>query len=385
MARVAIDALSQVVGGGVSVARDLSHAMAEERPQTRFDLFCVSDALAAHPFPDNVRVIRQPGLASLRRRTWWQQVVFPGVLRQGGYDALLGLGGFAIFRSPVPQVSVWQNSNVFTRVPVSRTWKVDAYIWLQRAIQGFSMRRAEGNVFLTRDSLGEAATRWDMDRIPHVVIPHGVGRPAAGSEDGDRPEGDYVLTVGHLFFHKNYEALIEAAARYRERFGDPPAILIAGGVVDAAYERRLDELVRRHRLEEVVRFLGPQPAARVAALYAGARACVVTSRLESFGLTPLEAMTHDVPVLAGRTTCLPEVCHDAALYCDPHDPDDIAEKLHRVLRDEALRSELRTKGRARVARFSWSNSARSYLAALAAATPDTACDRVGEAFPGAGA
>ena len=367
LARIAIDALSQVVGGGVSVARDLTEAMAQESPETRFTLFCVSDSLASTRFPDNVDVAHRPELGSLLLRLRWEQFELPSLLAKDGYDALLGLGGYAIFRSPIPQVSVWQNSNVFTRVPVARTLVVDLYIRVQRIVQAWSMPRAEMNVFITRDSLEEAGTRWAMDRVAHTVIPHGLREPAAAASTtgaSPAPDAPYVLTVGHLFFHKNFETLIEAAALYRQRFGEPPRILVAGGVVDQAYRDRLEDKIAAEGLEDVIRFLGAQRPEEVAALYGGARAYVTTSLLESFGFTPLEAMSHGVPVLAGRASCIPEVCGDAALFCDPRDPTDVAEQLHLLLEDEGLRSELVARGRARARDFSWSRSARAYLDTL---------------------
>ena len=374
--RIAIDATSQVIGGGVTVARDLAGAMARERPGTRFAFFCSIEPLARGPYPGNVEVVYRPELAGLGRRIGWEQRRLPGILRNGGYDVLLNLGGFAILRCPVPQVSVWQNPNIFTRIPVPRSFSLDAYIGFQRLVQRVSMRRADMNVFLTEDSLGEAGTRWDIRRIPHVVIHHGVPELPRPAPDAQLPSEPFVLAVGHSYFHKNYEVLIDAVGRYRERFGEPPLVWIAGGAVDDAYHATLLERVRDRGLEGRVRFLGAQPPERVAALYAGAAAYVTTSVLESFGLTPLEAMARETPVLAGEASCIPEVCGDAALYCDPRDPDDVALKLRRVLEDESLRSQLVERGRLRVKRFSWAESAQRYLVAidacLAEATPASA-------------
>jgi glycosyltransferase involved in cell wall biosynthesis len=59
---------------------------------------------------------------------------------------------------------------------------------------------------------------------------------------------------------------------------------------------------------------------------------------------------------------LREVCRDAAIYCDPHDPDDIAAKVQAVAENPALRDELRRLGFARVAKFSWERCARETFA-----------------------
>ena len=97
------------------------------------------------------------------------------------------------------------------------------------------------------------------------------------------------------------------------------------------------------------------------------RVYVVTSVLETFGLTALEAMGAGVPVVASDATCLPEVCGDAAVYCNPRDPDDIAQKIHRVASDVDMQRELQQRGLERVKHFSWERSASEYLGALEAA------------------
>jgi glycosyltransferase involved in cell wall biosynthesis len=66
---------------------------------------------------------------------------------------------------------------------------------------------------------------------------------------------------------------------------------------------------------------------------------VFPSFYEGFGLPPLEAMTCACPVIVSRCASMPEVCGDAALYCDPHDPATLAEQLRRLLGSEQLRAE----------------------------------------------
>jgi glycosyltransferase involved in cell wall biosynthesis len=99
-------------------------------------------------------------------------------------------------------------------------------------------------------------------------------------------------------------------------------------------------------------------------LIAGAAALVHPSLYEGFGLPPLEAMAAGRPCLVSRTTAMPEICGDAALYCNPLDPADIALRLHQLLTDERLRNDLSARGRARAATFQWSRTAERTLEAL---------------------
>ncbi|MGN4075557.1 glycosyltransferase, partial [Burkholderia gladioli] len=94
------------------------------------------------------------------------------------------------------------------------------------------------------------------------------------------------------------------------------------------------------------------------ALYEHAACFLFPSLYEGFGLPPLEAMLCGCPVIASREAALPEVCGDAAMYCEARSVDDIAEKLTVMMTDPALRDALRASGRARARRFRWEVSAR---------------------------
>jgi glycosyltransferase involved in cell wall biosynthesis len=100
------------------------------------------------------------------------------------------------------------------------------------------------------------------------------------------------------------------------------------------------------------------------ALYEHAVCLVYPSLYEGFGLPPLEAMACGCPVITSRAASLPEVCGEAALYCDPRDPADIAQAMRRVLGSEELRRDLRQRGLERSSQFRWSGSGEAVLSVL---------------------
>jgi glycosyltransferase involved in cell wall biosynthesis len=83
----------------------------------------------------------------------------------------------------------------------------------------------------------------------------------------------------------------------------------------------------------------------------------------------LEAMARGVPVACSYASSLPEVAGEAALLFDPHDEDEIARALMRIIDEEELRRGLIALGRERARRFTWARTARltleSYARALA--------------------
>jgi alpha-1,3-rhamnosyl/mannosyltransferase len=106
-----------------------------------------------------------------------------------------------------------------------------------------------------------------------------------------------------------------------------------------------------------VRFLGALDDVGVKRYVAQASGLVLASLYEGFGLPPLEAMALGVPVLVARAASLPEVCGDAALYCDPHSIDEIAKGLETLLCDEAERSRLAREGPLNARRWDWDAAA----------------------------
>jgi glycosyltransferase involved in cell wall biosynthesis len=193
-------------------------------------------------------------------------------------------------------------------------------------------------------------SRAEIAELLHVdahVVPGGVDhrfRPDADPEPAraalqlDKP---YVLTVASRTARKNLASL-DATSR---RLVDHGIDLVAAGGERPQFRAAATNVERAAG----PRPLGHVPDAHLPGLYAGARAFVLPSVHEGFGLTCLEAMACGVPVVAARAGALPETCGDAARYADPHDHEAIADQVLAALDDDALRA----KGPAHAAAFTW--------------------------------
>ena len=167
---------------------------------------------------------------------------------------------------------------------------------------------------------------------------------------------EFVLYAGNVKPHKNLERLIQAFNIVRKRgLNHLKLVLIGDEISKYAALRRA---VHHYQLHKYVRFLGYMPEETLAVMYRLAAVFVFPSLYEGFGLPPLEAMASGTPVVTSNLSSLPEVVGDAAMLVDPYDPQAIADGIKRVLTDERLRRELRTKGLARARQFSWETSVR---------------------------
>ena len=69
-------------------------------------------------------------------------------------------------------------------------------------------------------------------------------------------------------------------------------------------------------------------------------------------MPPLEAQTHDVPVVSSSAACLPEVLGESALYFDPENYEQMAEVIYTGLTNENIRFELKNNAQENLQRFS---------------------------------
>jgi glycosyltransferase involved in cell wall biosynthesis len=162
----------------------------------------------------------------------------------------------------------------------------------------------------------------------------------------------YILAVSSRSEHKNLAGLERAASLLGDR---DLKVVLAGGENSGVF--RPERTCEGNGVQRT----GYVTNGELRALYQNAACFVYPSFYEGFGLPPLEAMACGCPVVVSRAASLPEVCGDAAVYCDPHSDRDIAEAMERVMNDVSLRDNLRRKGTEHSARFTWKQSAESML------------------------
>jgi glycosyltransferase involved in cell wall biosynthesis len=168
--------------------------------------------------------------------------------------------------------------------------------------------------------------------------------------------------------HKNHETLLLAYGIYRANAvaaGQCPWPLVLTGHVDERWEE-LRTLAQTLGLlgHDAVRFEGYVPAHQFGRLWEAAGALVFPSLHEGFGIPLLEAMQHDLPVLASREGSLPEVGGDACLYVDARSPVALADAMTRLAADPALRQRLVEAGRRRLDDFSLERESGRLLDAI---------------------
>lgn len=197
-----------------------------------------------------------------------------------------------------------------------------------------------------------------------VVYP-GVDVPPVGDVQAVRQkyrlERPYFLFIGTLQPRKNIARLVEAYRLWKEQHPDQQIDLVLAGKPGWLYDPAWIEGV------EGVHLTGYIDEIDKGTLYAGALALVFPSLHEGFGFPVLEAMHCGTPVIASRTSSLPELVGEAGLLVDPLDAGLITEAMSRVSEDSVLRTRLVEMGYARVKQFTWERAAEQVMTALEAA------------------
>jgi glycosyltransferase involved in cell wall biosynthesis len=153
---------------------------------------------------------------------------------------------------------------------------------------------------------------------------------------------DFLLMVTSSAPHKNAAGAIAGYAEYARLAGSSAAPMKVVGLSGEAdlYRSLLDEL----GITNLVCFMPFLAEAELRSLYRKARAVLVPSFAEGFGIPLLEAMATGTPALTSSLTSLPEVGGQAPFYFDPHKPAEIASGIAAVMTDSSRRRRMASLG-----------------------------------------
>jgi glycosyltransferase involved in cell wall biosynthesis len=278
----------------------------------------------------------------------WSQVRLPIALRSA-HPNLLFVPAHAIpFGWPGKSLTVVHDL-AFERYP-------DAYSVAERSYLRLTTRWAALRCPLL--IVPSESTLRDLVELYHVAAERVRVVPLGGGEHVERTmapakrlaelelDGPFVLQVGRIEARKNQTAALAAVERL-----DGITLAVAGPERDPALSARL-------RASPRARVLGRVDGPTLELLYRHARAVVMPSLYEGFGLPVLEAMARGQVVVTSRASSLPEVGGDAVLYVDhPNDPDELASVLRTAIEDRRVRARLVRAARARAAGFTWDRCA----------------------------
>ena len=359
MFRIGFDgrALASPAAGMRRYSRELFGALAQLDP---------SLTLVAVGAPPEVTVPkgieRAAGARALPTNLGWMLTGLPRAARRATLNLFHAPSYTAPVYGPRPLVLTIHDVS-YERNPEWYPYKRDP---LRRAFYRYSARSADRVITDSAFSKREIVDVYGLRPEAIDVVPLAAASTFSSGPSLPLPPGyprQYVLHVGDLHVRRNLPMLVRAIASIRSRSAAWASLGLVLAGVDRGTGAELAQLSASAGGDTpLVTFAGAASDAALLALYRSAIALAYPSRYEGFGLPLLEAMACGTPVIAARTSSIPEVVGDAAVLLDPDDDRVWEAEIERVLDDPAHRSRLRGAGLERAREFSWQRTARETAA-----------------------
>ncbi len=158
--------------------------------------------------------------------------------------------------------------------------------------------------------------------------------------------GKYILFVGNLKPHKNISGMVEGFLKFKERYNLPYSLVLAG----------MSE-TNHFKVDKNIHILGFVSREQLLNLYKGATLHILLSFFEGFGIPPLEALSHGIPTLVSDIPAFREIYGTAAIFCNPYNTEEIAEKIYLAVSDDKKRENCLFAGKALLQKYSWKRAA----------------------------
>lgn len=292
---------------------------------------------------------------------YWYDIKIPRILTKYKADVFVSADGMCSLKTKVPQCIVVHDL-AFLHYP--SYIKRFHYLFFKRYVPKF-LERAKSIATVTQFSKEDILLNYRINPNKISVVYSAAKEffepvPANVAEitkDKYTSGREYFLYVGAIHPRKNLINLLKAFSIFKKRQKSNLKLLLAGRLA-WKYDSFIFDLKRFKYRDDVI-MAGYVADDELAKMMASAYALVYPSLFEGFGVPVVEAMKCNVPVLTSAGTSMQEVAKEAALYSDPKNFQDLAEKMMLIYKNENLRAQLIEKGKTVAAQYSWQRTAEA--------------------------
>lgn len=369
--RIAIKATHIAPGGGLTHFNKITEWFGRLAPDYRFIVLGKQgqqELFKAVPNNFEYHYFRTPSV-NLPARIAWEKLQLPGIIRMLEPDLLFEPGNYGATQVACPKVCLIHNIAPFSREYIKEERLLQRIrLCLLRWATIANMRSSQGVIFLSEYCRDFFAEHVDHYKAQTAVIYH--GKPDAASTGSPNPrevlddldiKGEYLLSVSHIYRYKKIREMVQSYLLASDAGRHLPPLYIAGAPYDQDYVSEIRDLVSRSASKGRVVFLGTVAEDKLQVLYKNSAAFLFPSVLETCSAILIEAMANGCAVACSNKSVMPEVTGNGALYFDPDNIHEFAEKIRLVVEDKKLNDQLRAHSLRRAEFFSWEKSARQML------------------------
>lgn len=303
--------------------------------------------------------------------TWFEYSI-PKILKKINANFFFSPDGYLSLSSDVPSMPVIHDIN-FAHRPM------DLPFWHRKYYNYFFPRFAQKAVRIatvSEYSKTDLCNTYNIDNKKIDVVYNGANKLYKPLNDdkiqqirNDISGGlPYFIFVGSLHPRKNIIGMLKAYDLFRKKNkNNKVKLLIVGSAMFQSGD--IVKIYKSLTHSSDIIFTGRLSPEKLHNIMASALALVFVPFFEGFGIPVLEAMYCNVPVIASNVTSIPEVGGNAALYTNPHNPEDIAAAMQKIFLNEKLRLSLIEKGIEQSCKFSWDNTANKLWNSIAQVLP----------------
>ena len=304
---------------------------------------------------------------NLLARTWWKLYYLSNELNAEGCDVLFVPGGSYTgkFR---PFVTMSRNMLPFEFNEMCRfgfSWML-LKIYLLRAVQIRTFRKASGLIFLSEYAREKTLEVTGALKAEQKVIPHGINEiffnPGRVLEEKEKPNL-HIIYVSIIHSYKHQWHVVHAISQLRIK-----GYLVTIEFVGPAYPPALKMFSRAVEAVdpegEFITYRGDVSNNRLPQLYRDADICLFASTCENLPNILLEGMASGLPVASSNKGPMPDILGDAGVYFDPEKPEQIMKALEKLILSRELRIKLAKRSQEIAQHYSWVKAAGKTFAFL---------------------
>ncbi len=289
---------------------------------------------------------------SIITRVIWCHFILPFYLLKSKDSVLFCPGNFSPIFSPVKTI-VWIGTigpffkDFYTNFPLLDQLK----LYVNKFLMIISSRVADAVIFESKFTkqmfIDNYRLKVDKGHVINIGFDNYFASTNMDVVDQTIKElvanDKFILCVSHLYPYKNIVRLLRSFKNVLGQVDYPINLIIAGSMDYCSYNEEIRKCINDLQLKNSVVLLGMVNKINLKYLYSNCKMLVFPSPYENFAYTLVEAMSCGAPIVCSNTTAMPESCKDAAIYFNPYDEKDIADKILLLFNDKKLEKTLSHK------------------------------------------